>query len=251
MEQFEVYTLIEVYFPITLFITNYALFSILVLVFIFVFYILNVNNTNIIYNKLNIWTEIIYDSVYSLFTSQSTYTVYFPFIFSIFNYILFSNLFGNMPYGFTISSSIIYTMGFSIIIFFGTLFNSIILYGYNILGNFIPNGIPFVLMFILCPIELISYCAKAISLGVRLFANMVAGHSLLHILAGFLFTMFSTNIILFIVTFIPFGIFIFIIVLEIAVSVIQAYVFSILVSSYINESFNIHLYPLKLYFIFI
>ena len=242
MEQFEIYSIIDIYYPITIFVTNFSLFSILVFSIIFIFYIVNTNNNSIIYNKLSIWTEVIYDSVYSLFISQSNYTVYFPFIFSIFNYILFSNLFGNIPYGFTISSSIIYTMGFSLIVFFGTLFNSIILYGYNLLGNFIPNNIPFVLMFILCPIELISYCAKAISLGVRLFANMVAGHSLLHILAGFLFTLFTTNVFISFVTIIPFFIFVLIIILELAVSFIQAYVFSILVSSYINESFNIHLY---------
>lgn len=240
MEQFEVYSIVDIYYPINVFITNYSIYNIFVLVFICIFYLVNSNNNSIIYNKLSIWTEIIYDSTYSLFISQSIYTIYYPFIFSIFNYILFSNLFGNLPYGYTISSSIIYTMGFSTIIFFGTLFNSIILYGYNLLGNFIPNNIPFVLMFILCPIELISYCAKAVSLGVRLWANMVAGHSLLHILAGFLFTLFTTNIIVSILTIVPFVIFILIVILELAVSVIQAYVFSILVSSYINESFNIH-----------
>ena len=239
MEQFEVYNIFSF---IGLYVTNFTLFAFLVVFFILGFYFFNNNGSNLIYNRLSIITDIIYDSVYSLFIGQSSYTIYFPFIFTLFNFILVSNLFGNIPMGFTISTSIIYTIGLSFIIFISTFINSIMIYGIVFFANFIPNNTPFALLFILAPIEVISYTAKAFSLGIRLLANMAAGHSLLHILAGFLFTLFTLNIFTAVLTIIPFALFVAIVLLEIAVSFIQAYVFSILTSSYINDSFNVHLF---------
>lgn len=89
-------------------------------------------------------------------------------------------------------------------------------------------------------IELISYLARAFSLGLRLFANMAAGHSLMKILSGFLFQMFSAGPFLFLLTIIPFGLFLAIMMLELAVSVIQAYVFFVLTSSYIKDAIELH-----------
>lgn len=105
---------------------------------------------------------------------------------------------------------------------------------------FLPAGTPLALVPVLAPIEMISYLARALSLGVRLLANMAAGHSLMKILAGFLFTLFTSGIIVSILTVIPFGIFVAIVVLEVAVSFLQAYVFTILTSSYIKDAIDLH-----------
>ena len=105
---------------------------------------------------------------------------------------------------------------------------------------FLPNGCPSALIPLLVPIEIISYLARAVSLGVRLFANMVAGHTLLKILSGFLAPMFTGGVIMAVITLIPFTVFVALIGLEIAVSFIQAYVFCILTASYIKDAIDLH-----------
>lgn len=101
-------------------------------------------------------------------------------------------------------------------------------------------GAPKGLIPLLIPIEIISYLARAVSLGVRLFANITAGHSLMKILSGFLAPMFTKSILISIIALLPFTIFIGIVALELAVSFIQAYVFCILTSSYIKDAIDLH-----------
>jgi F-type H+-transporting ATPase subunit a len=105
---------------------------------------------------------------------------------------------------------------------------------------FVPSGTPLALLPLLVLIELVSYIARAGSLGVRLFANMTAGHTLIKILSTFLGQMFSSSVLLFFVTLVPFSIFIALIGLELAVSVIQAYVFCVLTCSYIKDAVFLH-----------
>ena len=105
---------------------------------------------------------------------------------------------------------------------------------------FVPSGTPLALVPLLVLIELVSYSARAFSLGIRLFANVVAGHTLMKILATFLYQMFSAGFIMFVVTLIPFVLFLAIMGLEIAVSFIQAYVFTILTCSYIKDAIELH-----------
>jgi F-type H+-transporting ATPase subunit a len=105
---------------------------------------------------------------------------------------------------------------------------------------FIPSGTPLVLVPLLVLIELVSYVARAVSLGVRLFANLVAGHTLMKILSTFLYQMFSSSLVFAILTLIPFSIFVGLIGLELAVSFIQSFVFCLLVSSYIKDAIDLH-----------
>lgn len=105
---------------------------------------------------------------------------------------------------------------------------------------FVPSGAPTALIPLLVPIEIISYLARAVSLGVRLFANILSGHSLLKILSGFIGPMFTNNILIAVFALLPFAIFIGIVALEIAVSFIQAYVFCILTASYIKDAIYLH-----------
>jgi F-type H+-transporting ATPase subunit a len=166
--------------------------------------------------------------------------IYLPFVYSLFFFIIIANLNGNIPYGFTITTSIMVSIGLSVMIFLGVTILGLQKHGVHFFAFFVPSGTPLALVPLLVLIELISYLARAVSLGVRLFANMVAGHTLLKILSTFLYQLFTTSIVVFFVTLIPFAIFVALIGLELAVSIIQAYVFSILVCSYLKDAIELH-----------
>lgn len=165
---------------------------------------------------------------------------YLPFVYSLFCFVLVANLIGSIPYNFTITSSIILCIGFSFTIFMGVTILSLSIHGLHFFSFFVPAGTPLGLVPMLILIEMLSYVARAFSLGVRLFANMCAGHSLLKILSTFLYQMFSSSLIIAIFTLVPFAIFVALIGLELAVSFIQAIVFSILVSSYLKDAIDLH-----------
>ena len=166
--------------------------------------------------------------------------VYLPFIYSIFFFILIANLTGNIPYSFTITTSIIVSIGFSFTILIAVTILGLSIHKLHFFSYFVPSGCPLALVPLLVLIESVSYLARAFSLGIRLFANMVAGHTLMKILATFLYQMFNASFIVAILTLIPFTLFLAIMTLELAVSVIQAYVFTILTCSYIKDSINLH-----------
>jgi F-type H+-transporting ATPase subunit a len=166
--------------------------------------------------------------------------VYLPFIYSLFFFIIIANLTGNVPYNYTITTSIVVSLGLSLTIFIGVTILALSIHKVRFFSFFVPSGTPLALVPLLVLIELISYLARAVSLGVRLFANMVAGHTLLKILSSLLFTMFTSSALMFVVTLVPFAIFVALIGLELAVSVIQAYVFSILTCSYLKDAIDLH-----------
>src|SRR6266700_2652071 len=151
--------------------------------------------------------------------------IYLPFIYSLFFFILISNLIGNIPYSYTITTSVIVTIGLSFTILTGVTILGLYIHKLHFFSYFVPSG---------------SYLARALSLGIRLFANMVAGHSLLKILSTFLYQMFNSTFIIAIFTLIPFAFFLALCGLEVAVSIIQAYVFVLLVISYIKDAIYLH-----------
>ena len=131
-------------------------------------------------------------------------------------------------------------LGISVMIFIGVTILALTLHKVKFFSFFVPNGTPLILVPLLVLIELISYLARGVSLGVRLFANLTAGHSLLGILSGFLYKLFSSNLLVKIVTLIPFALFVALTGLEIAVSIIQAYVLTLLVCSYLKDAIDLH-----------
>ena len=162
------------------------------------------------------------------------------FIYTLFCFILVSNLIGNIPYSFAITSSAIVCLSLSFTIFIGVTILGLSIHKLKFFSFFIPSGCPVILIPLLAIIELISYIARAASLGVRLFANIFAGHSLLKILSTFLYQMFNSSFIMFIFTLLPFSIFVALCGLEIAVSFIQTFVFCLLVSSYLKDAIDLH-----------
>lgn len=246
LDQFEVTSLVSVQLPIFGYVnfsfTNLGLYTIITVYVLLAFHFMASNNRKLIPNRWSISLESSFASLHNLVKSQigAAYEVYLPFIYSLFFFILFANLNGNVPYGFTITTSLIVALGLSVIIFLGVTILGLSMHKLHFFTFFVPSGAPGALIPLLVPIEIISYLARAVSLGVRLFANMLSGHSLLKILSGFIGPMFTNSIIVALFALIPFAIFIGIVALEVAVSFIQAYVFCILTASYIKDAIYLH-----------
>ena len=246
LEQFEVTSLLAINAPIlgyvNLSITNLGLYTILVVFLVLSLHFVASNNKLLVPNRWSIALESSFASVYDLVKSQigAANAVYLPFIYSLFFFILIANLNGNIPYGYTITTSLILSLGLSVIIFLGVTILGLQRHKIHFFSFFVPSGTPLALVPLLVPIELISYLARAFSLGIRLFANMTAGHTLMKILSGFLYPMFTSSLLIAVVTLIPFAIFLGIVGLEVAVSFIQAYVFCVLTASYIKDAIDLH-----------
>jgi len=165
---------------------------------------------------------------------------YFPFIFALFMMIVILNLFGLVPYTFSPTAHIAVTFGLSLSIFLGVTLLGMVNYGANYFSMFMPAGSPLALAPFMIIIEIVSHMAKAISLGVRLAANITAGHILFAILSGFVWKMLMAGGILAMGSIFPMLIVILVTIIEMAVAVIQAYVFSLLTSIYISESEDLH-----------
>ena len=166
--------------------------------------------------------------------------VYFPVVFTIFLFILLSNLIGMIPYSYTITSSFVVTLFFSLGFFIGVNIIGVFIHKLKIFNLFLPGGTPAVIVPILIIIEFISYFARILSLAIRLFANMMSGHTLLKILIGFVWTMMTSSLMGTLCFFIPMTIIFMVTVLELAIAFLQAYVFTVLLSIYLNDVINMH-----------
>ena len=244
LDQFEVKTLVAVYAPVIgpvyLTITNLGLFAGLSLATIGGLFIFGDNEFAIVPSRWSIALETIYETLKGIVMDNLGHGEYLPFIVSVFLFILIVNLTGNIPYTFAATSSLIFSIGLSVMAWIAVTLLGLFLHRVKFFSFFLPNGTPLALAPLLSLIEFISYTARAFSLGIRLWANIVAGHALIAVLSGFLYTMFTSGIIMFFVTLVPFSIFLAISGLELAVSVIQAYVFTLLLCSYLKDSIELH-----------
>jgi len=246
LSQFEVHNLIGINAPILgnlhLNLTNLSLYSIFVFLTILGLHVYANNDSKIIPNNWSISFESSFQSLNTMVREQigANMEIYFPFIYSIFFYILIANLISNVPYSFAVTASGVVSLGLSLTIFIGVTILALTIHGIKFFSFFIPSGTPLALVPLLVLIELVSYLARAVSLGVRLFANLTAGHTLLKILSTYLFKLFTGNLLIAILTLIPFAIFLALVGLEIAVSLIQAFVFTLLVCSYLRDAIELH-----------
>lgn len=243
LEQFEINNFIPIdIFYLNLSFSNIAFYMILTLSLSLIFNTLLINNNKIILNKWSLAQESLYWTIYSMVIGQigKKGEIYFPLIYGLFIYILISNLLGNIPYSFAITSHLVFTIGLSITIFIGVTILGLYKHKLEFFSLMCPLGTPLLLLPILVLIETVSYLARAISLGLRLGANIMAGHMLLIILAGFLYNILTSSILFFFIGLIPFILVIGIATLELAISAIQSYVFVILTCSYIKDSLDLH-----------
>jgi F-type H+-transporting ATPase subunit a len=246
LSQFEVSSLIGLNAPIlghlNISITNLALYSCFILLIALGFHFYGNNDSKLIPSKWSISLESSFASLSSMVREQvgSQSEIYLPFIYSLFFFILFGNLISNVPYSFAVTASGVVSLGLSFTIFIGVTILALSIHGIKFFSFFVPAGTPLALVPLLVLIEVVSYLARAVSLGVRLFANIVAGHTLLKILSTYLYKLFSGSLIVAVLTLIPFAIFLALIGLEIAVSLIQAFVFTLLVCSYLKDAIELH-----------
>jgi ATP synthase subunit 6 len=175
---------------------------------------------------------------YANIGKQGKYFV--PLIFVLFFFILLCNLIGMVPYSFTLTSHLIITFALSLTIYIGFNIIGIKKHKVHFLNLLLPSGSSIFLVPLLVPLELVSYIFRVISLPVRLFANMMAGHTLLKVIAGFAWAMLNVNSFIFMAHFIPLLLLVILIGLEFGVAIIQAYVFTILTCMYINDALNLH-----------
>jgi len=165
---------------------------------------------------------------------------YFPFFLSMFFFILVLNTIGIIPYSSTVSSYLSVTLILTLIIIIGAYFTVFTLHGINFFNLFMPQGCPFILIFFIIPIEFVSYVFRLVSLSARLFANMMAGHSLLAVLAGFSWVMFnSSNSLILLLGTLPLFVVFLLFFLETGVAIVQAVVFTILSCMYLDEAVNL------------
>lgn len=162
---------------------------------------------------------------------------YFPLILFTFCFILTTNLLGLLPYSFTVTGHIIFTFQIAFSLFLGITIINIFNNQFQFFNLFVPSGIPKPLIPFLVVIEVVSYVIRPFSLSVRLFANMLAGHTLLNIIATFIFSIFKSYSIFVVI---PILFIVFIIILEFCIAIIQAYIFSILLCIYINDVYNLN-----------
>lgn len=235
LEQFEILPIIKIPFIFT----NSYLILLISLFFIFIIFFFK--NT-FIPTRLQQIIEMIFNNTIELTYSNigKQGKDFIALIFVIFFFILLCNLIGMIPYSFTLTSHLIITFLLSLTIYLGFNLIGIQKHKINFLKILLPSGANILLIPILVPIELISYIFRVISLPVRLFANMMSGHTLLKVIVGFSWSMLNINNFLFISFIIPLFLIVILIGLEFAVAIIQSYVFTILICVYINDVINLH-----------
>jgi len=247
LDQFEIRNLISIDAPILanlhLSITNIGLY---LTIGAFIALTLNLIATN--YNKVlsNSWSlsqESIYATVHSIVVNQINSKegqIYFPFIYTLFLFILINNLIGMIPYSFASTSHFILTFSISFTVVLGATILGFNKHGLEFFSLFVPAGCPLSLLPLLVLIEFISYLARNVSLGLRLAANLLSGHMLLNILAGFTYNIITSGFIFFFVGLIPLAFIIAFSGLELGIALIQAQVFVVLSSSYIKDALDLH-----------
>ena len=171
--------------------TNASLFMLISGIFISLFLLLGTKDRKIVPGKFQLISEMLYNFISKMIsdTAGKKAKPYFSFIFSLFIFVLFCNMVGMLPYSFTVTSHIIVTLAFAMFIFIGVTILGFVIHGFKYLKIFVPSGVPMVLLPIIMIIEIISYLSRPVSLSVRLFANMMAGHTMLKVFGGFVISL--------------------------------------------------------------
>jgi len=184
--------------------------------------------------------SVILDMVKNTIGTSRQSVAFFPIIFTLFLFILISNVSGLVPYGSTITAYLIITVTMSTMVMVAVTIYAFKGHGIHFFGHFLPGGTPGWLIPFIIPIEILSFVFRVVSLAVRLFANMMAGHTLLAVLAGFGWTMATGSVMIALVSPAPVFVVFVLVGLETAVAMIQAYVFTILTCIYFEEAINMH-----------
>jgi F-type H+-transporting ATPase subunit a len=236
IEQFEIKKVIDLDLGIVdASFTNSGLAMLFAVVLITVFLVMGVRRRSIVPGRWQSIVELAYDFVANMIRTNvgSDGRPYFPFIFSLFMFILFGNMLGMLPYSFTFTSHLAVTLGMAMVVFIGTTIIAFMKHGFHFFSFFLPHGTPWYVAPLLVPIEVLSYFTRPVSLSLRLFANMTAGHTLLKVFGGFIVAMGVVGVI-------PAAAVVALTGLELVVAFLQAYVFAILSCIYLNDALHMH-----------
>jgi F-type H+-transporting ATPase subunit a len=236
LEQFEIKPLVNFEMGThDLSFTNSSLFMFVAVTLILGFFTMAARNRRVIPNRMQAAAEMVYELISSMVKDNvgTEGAKFFPVVFCLFNFVLVCNLLGMVPYSFTVTSHISVTFALAMFVFLGVTIVAFYKHGLHFLSFFLPSGTPMLLAPVMVIIELFTYLSRPISLSIRLAANMMAGHVLLKVLAGFVVMMGVYGIapLLFVVIMTGF---------EIFVAVLQAYIFTILTCVYLNDAVNMH-----------
>ena len=215
--------------------TNSAAFMLLTVIAIGIFLILGMRRPAMVPGRWQSMVELSYVFIANLVkdTVGTEGRPYFPFIFTVFMFVLVGNLIGMVPYGFTFTSHIIVTFTMAMVVFLGVTVIALIKHKMHFFTFFMPPGVPLIMAPLLVPIEIISYLSRPMSLSVRLFANMLAGHTLLKVFAGFVVSLGLFGVF-------PLAFVVVLTGLEIVIAFLQAFVFTILTCLYLNDALHLH-----------
>jgi len=238
MHQFNVYRIgPEISFGnVDISFTNASLFMMISALAIISVFFAGTRRKAIIPTKIQLLTELSYTLISKMIsdTAGSKAKPYFPFVFSLFMFVLFCNMLGMLPYSFTVTSHIIVTFALAAVIFVGVTIIGFVNHGIKYLKLFIPSGVPLFLLPLIVIIEIISYLSRPVSLSVRLFANMMAGHTMLKVFGGFVISLGIIG------GWLPLSFTVALTGLEILIAFLQAYVFAILTCIYLNDALNLN-----------
>ena len=215
--------------------TNSSVAMVFTVAFITIFLTATVKTRSIIPTRMQLISEMSYDFIAQLLndTIGNEGKKYFPFVFTIFMFVLIGNMIGMIPYSFTFTSHIIVTFALASVVFIGTTILGFAKHRLHFFSFFVIPGLPWYMLPLLIPIEIISFLSRPISLSVRLFANMLAGHTLLKVFAGFVVALGIGGVL-------PLAFIVALTGLEILIAFLQAYVFAILTCLYINDALHLH-----------
>ena len=240
MHQFEVHPIIELpsVAGIDTSFTNSSLWMVLAVGLVGTFMLAASSRSALVPGRLQLMGEMAYKFIADMIQENigTEGMRYFPFIFSLFMFILFCNMLGMLPYSFTVTSHLIVTFALAATVFMLVTLVGFARHGVGFLKLFVPSGIPAILMPLLVAIELISYLTRPVSLSVRLFGNMMAGHTMLKIFGGFVVGLSSAGLAPLAIA--PFALMVAFTGLELLIAGLQAYVFTILTCIYLNEAIH-------------
>jgi F-type H+-transporting ATPase subunit a len=247
MEQFEVKPLSGMDHPLfhiaghPIYFTNQSLLMVIVVIVASLFLTLTVKPGRLVPTRGQSMAEASYEFVANMIHSATGEDglKYFPFVFSLFIFVLFSNFLGMIPGSFTVTSQIAVTFSLACLVVLLVIVVGFMKHGIGFLKLFVPHA-PWYLLILLIPIEVISFLTRPISLSVRLFANMLAGHTMLAVFAGFVVALGSAGGLFAGLAIAPMLLIVAIMLLELLVAFLQAYVFAILTCIYLNEALHLH-----------
>jgi len=220
--------------------TNSSLFMVATVAVISIYLILTTSAKSVIPGRAQLVSELLYGFVANMVRSAAGTAgmKFFPLVFSLFTFIFVANMFGMVPYFFTVTSHIIVTFALSMLVFLTVIIYGFAKNGAKFLKLFVPSGVPGYILPIVAPIEFISFMSRPISLSVRLFGNILAGHITLKVFTGFIVTMSSLGFLGILGSALPLIMAIALTGLEFLVGAVQAYVFAVLTCMYLNDAIH-------------